>query len=219
MLFQKTKLGIYGFYPKLIGKIDFFEVSLPLPLLTIKKIRERQRSTTKPFSIHFLANHFYYQKNLKYTLREKIELLLEHCENTQANLCTLKITPRAFLETALEEDLSVLLQLWKKNTSLTLNIELPAELPRVLAIKKHDVIDPFWHSRLIKKADQWKIHGWHESRWIRMYSEEQLLWLLKKSKKEKPTSILFAHSQRETQISQFIKLSQTACEEGLSFIS
>lgn len=66
------------------------------------------------------------------------------------------------------------------------------------------VADPMWN-RGRAQSDYWRVHGWRSERWVRMYSEADLLDLARKTKKQKPLAVVLAHSRR---IHQWMKLDQ-----------
>ncbi len=80
----------------------------------------------------------------------------------------------------------------------------PNELSAVKDSRPSVVIDPLWHSitRGVR-APVFKLHGWHPSRWIRYYGQEQLLQLQKLCFRHEPRVVLFAHSMRNDEALRF----------------
>jgi hypothetical protein len=61
--------------------------------------------------------------------------------------------------------------------------------------------DPLWHPKsLWKDCSIYKLHGWHESRWVRYYGSQQLKLLMELCRKHKPEVLLLGHSKREEEI-------------------
>lgn len=57
------------------------------------------------------------------------------------------------------------------------------------------VFDPMWFGDP-PWSPYWKIHGWHPERWVRRYSESQLLKLIVQAKRHAPQFVMLAHPQR-----------------------
>ena len=60
------------------------------------------------------------------------------------------------------------------------------------------VFDPLWFNEKPSSC-YWKIHGWHSERWVRQYSEQELVRLVDLASKFAPRFIVLAHSQRIAQ--------------------
>ncbi len=78
------------------------------------------------------------------------------------------------------------------------------------------VFDPLWHSvpRGVR-TPIFKLHGWHPSRWIRYYGQEQLTRLEKLCRRHEPRVVLFGHSMRNDEALRFRAMLHQSGEPAL----
>jgi hypothetical protein len=76
--------------------------------------------------------------------------------------------------------------------------------PALSSANALEVLDPLWHSiPRNARGRVFKLHGWHHSRWVRYYGEEQLRKLARSCRKHQPKVVLFAHSMRNEEALSF----------------
>lgn len=197
------KIGVTGFHKELIGKVNFFELDTIDPALNAAS----KLAKTFDFAIHMNANHFYFKPDSPTPLYDRVLSLVEMNENSGSEACILKLNPKFFEAHRLTEVVAPFKKIWDTHTKIKLWVDLPKALPPSLRSSLSFASDPFWHSR--KKTKYWRIHGWHDQRWVRRYSEEHLKSLAKDCAKFKPDFLVFAHSQRTIQVLEFLKIRNT----------
>jgi hypothetical protein len=198
------KIGIAGFHRELVGTVHFFEIDSHDPLLESKRSVNRLRTESRElYELNISANHYYFRKNSPLTLEDRALQLLELCENLNAKECVLKLTPSFFDLYTIEESIDRFHQIWCTETKKNLLVDLPAYFPKSLLVRSNYILDPCWHK--ITQGGYWRIHGWHDARWVRRYSEDALSKLAKNCLRFKPMALVFAHSQRVSQVQEFLK--------------
>jgi hypothetical protein len=114
----------------------------------------------------------------------------------------LKLPPSFFDTDTLEDTIAPFIERWQKQSSLKIWVDLPANLPSTLEMQDIFGVDPFWHKPQSNRY--WRVHGWHDTRWVRRYSDETLKTLAKNCVRHKPEVVVFAHSQRFAQSLEFL---------------
>jgi hypothetical protein len=199
------QLGVTGFHEELLGEVDLFEIDTFDPILKTAHGTSRLRSVgSKNGMIHLSANHYYFKSDSPLSLDERLQKLIEMSESVDAQGCILKLNASFFESQTLEEGIGPFETLWKSQTKIPLWIDLPQEFPRALKLEPHFSTDPLWHQR--RETPYWRIHGWHDTRWVRKYSDETLKSLAKECVRFKPSFLVFAHSQRIMQVLEFSKI-------------
>jgi hypothetical protein len=195
------KVGITGYHADLEGVADFFEIDAH-DLDSQSIVARRNLSTV------ISANHFFFIHEDPEVFQDRIELLAGRSEKISARFCLLKLPPRFFEKYDLDETFGRFLSVWKRHSAKQVMLDLPQEIPRgFLERWKGDSVfslDPLWHKP--HSGMCWKVHGWHDARWIRMYAESDLVRLKKNAAKFLPEYLIFGHSQRMVQIKQFLEL-------------
>lgn len=138
-------------------------------------------------------------------LREdRMSELQEICDARRAAACILKLPPSYWLWENAETRLQRFQLDWQKKQPCPLTIDSGREEPSASVRKDFNwVADPFWvPTRQYSRSKVWRIHGWHEVRWVRRYSESQLLKLATAIRKWKPEFVILVHSQRVPQIEE-----------------
>jgi hypothetical protein len=195
------KVGITGYHSDLDGVADFFEIDAHD--LDSQTLVHRRKAPSV-----LSANHFFFTHSDSEIFRDRIELLATRAEKIRSHFCLLKLPPRFFERNRLEDVLGSFQTVWKNHSDLDVVVDLPQESPRGILNRLEDrqewSTDPLWQNP--RKTKCWKVHGWHDARWIRLYAESDLVRLAKHSKKLKPEYLIFGHSQRVVQIKQFLDL-------------
>lgn len=191
-------LGIYGFHASLDGKIDLFEIDL---------FNEDLRKPRKSRVIVSLSQYFYRSPN-KIPFEERLEIIESLLED-KVHLFgfSIKLTPKFFETQKLETQVLPLKRALQKKYKRPVYLDLPQFLPSRLneksKISLNASLDPMWEKPA--KAKYWKVHGWHDTRWVRRYSQSDLTRLGKAYIKIKPEVLIFAHSLRVGQVLNFKK--------------
>jgi hypothetical protein len=195
------KVGITGYHSDLEWIVDFFEVDA-------QDLDSQSTVHRRKVPAILSANHFFFTHSDPEVFRDRIELLAGSAEKIRARFCLLKLPPRFFERYRMDEVLGRFKEEWKCHTDLEFVVDLPQESPRSIMnrLPNHHKwsIDPLW--RTPRKSKCWKVHGWHDARWIRMYADSDLIRLAKCFQKLKPEFLIFGHSQRVVQIKQFLDL-------------
>ena len=191
------KVGVSGFEPGLMDVADFFEIDA-------HDSDSLKTALRKKALISLSANHFYFTHSDAEVFQDRIELLSESANASGAFYCLLKLPPSFFERYTLEQKIAQFLKIWNRFSSVPVVIDLPRNVQKFSQKGYEFANDPLWAP--IKKSKCWKIHGWHDARWVRMYSEQDLVALKKKTAKFKPEYLIFGHSQRTIQIRQFLAL-------------
>ncbi len=197
----EMKIGITGYHADLEGIADFFEIDA-------HDLESHSLFYRRKVSTILSANHFFFTNQDPEVFRDRIEVLAARAEKIRAHFCLLKLPPRFFERNRLEDVIGRFEMEWKRHSPLDVVVDLPQTLPRGLIGrlgKGHSwSIDPLWHKSL--KTNCWKVHGWHDARWIRLYAQSDLIRLSQNARKLKPEYLIFGHSQRVVQIKQFLDL-------------
>jgi hypothetical protein len=195
------KIGVTGYHTELIGKVDFFEIDA-------QDIRSLQPFTRSRTPISISANHFFFSHSDSEVFRDRILSLAESIQKLNVLFLLLKLPPSFFDRQTGFEQIQEWLQIWRHESSVPVFVDLPQKIPaRLQSMLPNGLefsVDPMWFKP--KKVKCWKIHGWHDARWIRMYASSDLSNLHSQAKRLKPEFLIFGHSQRVIQVEQFLML-------------
>jgi hypothetical protein len=186
------KIGISGYEKTLDGKVDFFELDF----------QENHFSFVQSSEIMVTLNQFFYRNSI--SLSEKIDLIKSRVPISKVIGFSIRLIPSFFEKQKLEDQVFPLLEEIKSEFSTPAWIDLNQNVPNQLKIDQRFSTDPLWKQPV--QGGLWKIHGWHEARWVRRYSTKDLLRLKKLAHQYEPSFVTFAHSQRATQVDEFLKL-------------
>lgn len=141
------------------------------------------------------------EKGLPIAILERLELASEMAQFFATDTLLLRVPTRFENHPTVFRELSAYLP---KNLGLALD---PGSAHfRIDTPRASWVADPLWHPpSFLRKKSIFKVHGWHESRWIRYYGPLQLEKLRTVCKKMKPGILLFGHSKREEEAATFLQ--------------
>ncbi len=204
MLKLNIEVGVKGMPEgELLRKITFFEVDALDPELRLR--RSRTRFIKRLASHQKLAlslNHYFLRGRDTAESLERVRLALELFTDWGAHSISIRV-PSSFIHSlTIEETLHLFFKefthagVHPPRVDADFQVQSPLEL----------IGDPVWSdTREEFKRKEWRIHGYHHARWIRMYSEEVLMSLARSAQFYRPERILFAHSQRFLQSQAFVK--------------
>jgi hypothetical protein len=205
--FYNTKIGVSGFFPELVGKVSLFDIDA-FEQEQLKRVRESKSE------LIVTAGHFFFSHQEVEIFQDRISQLADLCEEYQAQACNLRLPPSFFNHGFHQYPLPRFLSHWKERSRIPVMIDLPKQstLPNRKTIDQLKggliSLDPLWIKP--KKTYCWKIHGWHDGRWVRFYSTTALEKLAMACKRWNPEVLIFAHSQRLKQSLQFLDLDESS---------
>lgn len=206
--FAGTAIGLSGWAPELLGRVDAFEIDALDPVFESARTRRRLASlaTRDRAQILISASRFFLLGEDSAEREEKRSLLREICESTNAVACSMKLPPGFSRQEEMATRLGEFIRGWQRfGDGLPLRID-PGKSAYQPANSILTAEDPLWGNPL--GSDYWRVHGWHESRWVRLYGAEDLERILSLSRKLRPRWIIFAHSQRRLQAPAFRQMAQ-----------
>jgi hypothetical protein len=140
-------------------------------------------------------------------LLEKVDLIFETCSARKAMAATVSVPPRLHLLPGLSAAVRTFLAHAKKQR-FRVYFDFGKTGPPPWMDTSHCVSDPLWF-RGEAFSDYWRIHGWHSERWVRLYSKEDLDYLVQLTHFHKPAVVILGHSQRNLQFEEIRKILQT----------
>ena len=200
-----TQIGVKG-VPETgwIDQIDFFELDALDPRLVSSFGRKKIEGRLLPHQkITLSFGHFFLRGSDSTDRRERARLALEKFQQHGAQSSSILVPPSLQSSPELYESLKYFRDEFK-------NQKLPP--PRVdtscgKELPLERVGDPVWgNTKDEYLTKEWRIHGHHATRWVRLYSKEALVDLSQKTKLHLPERIIFAHSQRFLQAVEFSAL-------------
>lgn len=195
------KIGVTGYHAELIDQVDFFEIDA-------QDIRSIQPFTRSGIPISISANHFFFSHSDSEVFRDRILSLAEKIQKLNVLFLLLKLPPSFFDRQTGFQKIEELISIWRDESSVPVFVDLPQKIPARLQSRLPDdldfSVDPMWFKP--KKVKCWKIHGWHDARWIRMYASSDLSKLYSQAKRLNPEFLIFGHSQRVIQVEEFLML-------------
>ena len=205
----KTRIGISGYSERLCGKVDCFEVDAQDPVLGSRSFRKKVLGSSTEIVLRF--GQAFFNHNDPLVLKEKFEAVLETVPLVEPVGGLMSLPPKFWDRMTIRDHLAPWAQLWRSRFEIPLWIDPPAESPtRAPELASDSRIawagDPLWEPQVKRKAAFWKIHGWHDTRWVRKYSQESLLDLAREVGRHRPSFVIFGHSQREAQCLEFLNL-------------
>jgi hypothetical protein len=131
---------------------------------------------------------------------ERFEILNEVCTHWSAAACVLRLTLPFLAQPESEEQVFEFYKRWQRQLACPLYFECGRDGPPAWLDPSYCVSDPLWFQGQAWSS-YWKIHGWHEERWVRQYAQSELVHLATLAKEYRPRYVVLAHSQRSQQIS------------------
>lgn len=199
-----SAVGVSGWASELVGLVDAFEIDALDPLLESARERRRLASLAARGQAQILisASSFFFRPGEEPAEQEeKRSLLRELCASTNAVACSLKLPPGFCRQEGTAARLHEFIRGWRRDGE---GVSLWVD-PGKSGYDPADTIltaeDPLWGNP--KRSDYWRIHGWHASRWVRLYGREELERIVLLSRKLRPRWIIFTHSQRRLQAPAF----------------
>ena len=198
------KIGVLGFEPTLDGKVDFFEIDFSSDGF----------DPVKKSKVLINLNQYFYRHPNPIPIDERIEMIESKVRLPQTLGFSIKLTPRFFETHEIEREVLPLKKRLENSLSLPVFIDLPKNSPHLSKSHSSFSIDPLWVKP--SRGGYWKVHGWHDTRWVRKYSQEELSKLSKLTQRYEPQLLTFAHSQRREQFFEFLSLQLEKTQIALS---
>ncbi len=200
------RIGVRGFPPgERPSEIDTFEIDGLDPNWITSADRRRLRKSLHAHQGLTLAfGHFYLRGVDSTDRRERARSAVETYSLFGAEASQVRVPPSLLRSECLRESLWRIHDEFKRAGLPVPRIDLPPSHLRDGMAEFDLVGDPVWNPALEERRKaEWRIHGYHPTRWIRLYPAETLATLAREALRHRPARIIFAHSQRFTQAAEF----------------
>jgi hypothetical protein len=199
-------IGIKGIPEGPTPEVDFFELDALDPRLeTVHSRRTLRRKIGTSRKIILVGGHYFLRAEDPSEARERCQLFAERASEVESPVCLVTLSDAALSSPGLRDRLEGMTESFR-------SVGLP--MPLIDSDGAGDsgahlggypvVYDPAWAPvRGAPPSSYWRIHGWHATRWIRLYPESFFERLARSAARHHPERISFGHSMRALQAAEF----------------